>query len=903
MNMRNVFQKPFHTTRNRALKFIPSPILTAGFLMDSIPCDAIPQGGMRSVKRWIFTTLSILLVLIVCPPLVAQTTDPVAIQSFTEKLTSGVKASPMLEKLLEGPMKHVEEIVFALRVPGHDHWYVSFGHYSGHQPDSVRLAFKECEDGLLWGYGEGAALVKLNLRTGELNLILLDETGGIRDPQVHYDGQKILFAYRKGGTKQYHLYEINTDGTNLIQLTSSEYDDIEPTYCPDGSIIFVSSRCMRFIPCWHVPTTTLYRCDANGQNVRMLSSNNQHDNTPWMLPDGRVLYMRWEYTDRSHTDFHHLWAMNPDGTQQVTFYGNMHAYYFNNTHREILMIDAKPIPNSDNIVSIFSPGHGRAEHFGFITIVSPKNGPDDLDSVRRISETPYKDPYPFSEECFLAANNETLFILDGEGRAEPIYLLPEEFRTNRPQGTRLAVHEPRPIVPREREPIIGSRIDLSKTTGTVVLEDIYHGRSLEGLERGKVKKLLVLKQVPKPVNFSGGPQPMTVFSTFTLAEVLGTVPVEEDGSAHFEIPALQSVFFVALDENDQAIKRMLSFLTVQPGETVGCIGCHEHRTEAPKASHRRSTAARKAPRKPEPIPGVPPVIDFPRDIQPILERHCVACHNPEQYGGRLDLTGDKTPWYSMSFLRLAMDGKYVVDNRNRLVSNHPIYEVGSGVSTLMNYIEPSHYDVKLTQEEKNLIRLWIDTSATYPGTYASLRTGLFLVEMDFNKLLSRCGECHATEDFREARPFALEGWRFPGVKGNTSQDIPRQERWNLIHTTLFNISNPERSMILRAPLAKKAGGMEACQKIIFEDTNDPFYREILAALQDANRRLNIEKRFDMPGFRPNDDYIREMQKYGFVKKDLGPTETFDYYQAERDYFDSWYFDPQTGDVKASANIK
>jgi len=856
-----------------------------------------------SIRHSVFVTFGALLTLTTWYPLVAQTTDPVAIQSFTEILQTGVRHSPMLERMLEGPMAHVDSIVFAVRVPGHDHWYVNFGHYSGHQPDAVQNAFKECEDGLLWGYGEGGALVKLNLRTGELEVILYDETGGIRDPQVYYDGTKILFAYRKGGTKPFHLYEINVDGTNLTQLTNSEYDDIEPTYTPDGSIIFVSSRCMRFLPCWHTPTTVLYRADADGQNVRMLSSNNQHDNTPWMLPDGRVLYMRWEYTDRSHTDFHHLWAMNPDGTQQVTFYGNMHAYYFDNTHREILMIDAKPIPNSDKVVSIFSPFHGLAEHMGYITIVCTRRGPDDPDSARRISNTRFKDPYAFSEDCFLAANNEALFVIDGEGRAEQIYLLPEELRSrDLPRIRRLAVHEPRPIVPREREPIIAPRIDLSRTTGTVIIEDVHHGRSLEGLERGTIRNLLVMRQLPKPVNFSGGPQPLTVFGTFTLAEILGTVPVEEDGSAHFEIPALQSVFFVALDENDLSVKRMHSFLTLQPGEIFACIGCHEHRIEAPPAAHRLSQATRRAPRQLTPIPGVPRIIDFPRDVQPILDRHCVACHNPEVYSGRLDLTGDKTPWYSMSYLRLTMDGRFVVCNRNRMTSAHGIYEMGSGASTLLNHLKPSHHGVNLTQQEKDIIRLWIDTSATFPGTYASLRTGLFPVEIDPNQLMARCGECHATEYFNPARPFALEGWRFPGAQGPTSQTIPRQERWNLTHTPLFNISNPERSMILRAPLAKAAGGMEACARVIFADTSDPFYQEILAALQDANRRLHLEKRFDMPGFRPNDDYIREMQRYGFVRRDLGPTELFDFYQAERDYFDSWYFDPQIGDVGAAANI-
>ena len=189
---------------------------------------------------------------------------------------------PLLQKFLAGPMQGVEDIVFAVRIPGRDHWYVTFGNYADHLEDARTRGFK-FEDGVYWGYGEGGRLCRMNLRTGALKVLLADPKGGVRDPQVYYDGQKILFAYRKGGEHPYHLYEINTDGSGLRQLTDGPDDDIEPTYCPDGSIIFSSSRCRRFVNCWHTRVSTLYRCDADGKNVRMLSSNNDHDNTPWLL--------------------------------------------------------------------------------------------------------------------------------------------------------------------------------------------------------------------------------------------------------------------------------------------------------------------------------------------------------------------------------------------------------------------------------------------------------------------------------------------------------------------------------------------------------------------------------------------------------------------------------------------
>ena len=809
--------------------------------------------------------------------LTVATTTPVSAQlpkEMLDRLHTGVRKPPMLERMLEGPMSHVEYIIFAIRIPGRDHWYANFGNYSGQQGEPKELAWKE-EDGLLWAYGDGTALIKQNIRTGELEVLLYDERGGIRNPQVHYDGKKILMSYRPGGTHVQHLYEIDIDGTNLRQLTDGIFDDIEPTYTPDGTIIFCSARSKRFVACWHTPVATLFRMDADGQNIRILSSSLEHDNTPWMLPDGRVLYTRWEYVDRSQLDYHHLWVMNPDGTQQTVYYGN--------TNPGGLMIGAKPIPNTDKVATTFAPGHGGIDHAGQLAIISPKKGPDDLGSMRLIGTGWFKSPYPFSEECFLACNNDTIWIIDGNGHFEPLFHLPQEL-----QDLNFAVNEPRPVVPRPCEATLVDRTDLSQSTGFVVLQDAHLGRALHGLEPGTIKNLLVLRQLPKPINFSGGMEPLTINGSFTLAEILGTIPVAADGSAFAELPALQSIFFVALDENDIAVKRMHSFLTLQPGETLACIGCHEERIDAPSNLTRTPIlqATRRAPARPQPIPGVPQLIDYPRDVQPIFDKHCISCHSPENYEGKLDLTGDKTAMHSMSYMRLTLHGQWVVDNRNRPMSNFGPYEMGSGSSTLLKYIEPDHYNVQLSQEEKNMVRLWIDTSATYTSTYAALRSGVYYPTINCEILIPRCGECHASEDTRAGRVRPWEGWDFPR----------HHMTWG---GTIVNISNPELSFLLRAPLAKEAGGLGICSRIVFESKNDPVYVQTLRAIQRTHQQLLTGKRFDMPGFRPNNDYIREMQKYGFVKKDLGPDELFDYYQAEREYFDSFFYDPDIRDIRSA----
>jgi hypothetical protein len=261
----------------------------------------------------------------------------------------------LLEQALAGPLRDVDEVVFCTRSRYDDgHWYANIGYYCD---DANRKAYSGN------GRPDDGKLFRLNLRTGAVAVLLDAQGGSVRDPQLHYDGRKILFSYRQAGTDFYHLYEINVDGTGLRQLTEGDFDDYEPTYLPDGDIAFVSTRCNRWVNCWYTQVGIIYRCDGDGKNLRQISANTEHDNTPWVMPDGRLIYMRWEYVDRSQVEYHALWAMNPDGTGQTVYFGNMHSW--------TVIIDAKPIPGTDKVVASFSPGHGVNEHAGIATVLSP----------------------------------------------------------------------------------------------------------------------------------------------------------------------------------------------------------------------------------------------------------------------------------------------------------------------------------------------------------------------------------------------------------------------------------------------------------------------------------------------------------------------------------------------------
>jgi len=806
--------------------------------------------------------------------------------------SNAVGQSPTLQEL------GVEEIIFACRQPGGGgHWYENFGYYAHDENEKL--------------YRARGRLCRLNVTTGQVATLLQDDEGSIRDPQVHYDGRKILFSYRPGGTDYFHLCEINEDGSGLRQLTSGPYDDMEPTYLPNGQIMFCSSRADRWVPCWYSQVAILYICDGDGTNIRPVSANIEHDNTPWPLPDGRVIYERWEYVDRSRVAFHHLWTANPDGTGQMIYYGNLHPH--------TLMIDAKPIPGTDNeVVAVFSPLHGRKEHEGAITIVTPKRGPDDVASARKITEkVNFRDPYPLSADCFLVARGPELLVMDGQGQTQPLYRLPAELAK-----AGVECHEPRPLRARPREAVIPPRSDPAQAVGRLILQDVYAGRRMEGVRRGEIKNLLVLESLPKPINYSGKMPPMSYGGTYTLERILGTVPVEPDGSAYMEVPALRSLFFVALDENNNSVKRMHSFLAVMPGETTSCLGCHEQRqrTSLPR-SPGAVQAMRRPPSKITPITDIPDIFDYPRDIQPILDRHCVSCHDYDPparlaaagegtgaRAGGVILCGDRGPIFSHSYYMLTAR-QLVADGRDRLETNLPPRSVGASASPLMKMLDGSHHGARLTRHEQDMIRYWIESAAPYPGTYAANGTGMIggfpksILETTDREWPSsvaaaeaierRCTGCHD-------KSLPMPRYLSDDLELILSNPDMNDVRIRMSRQLFFNLSRPEKSLILLAPLAKEAGGYALCSQrggaadgrvTVFADANDPDYQKILTLCREGKQHLDQIKRFDMPGFRPTPGYIREMQRFGILAKDLPEDAPIDVYATDRAYWQSLWWRP------------
>ena len=821
-------------------------------------------------------------------------------------------AGPVVDNLTPAAngLDEIKEVVFAVRQPKGPHWYENLGY-----------AITDVNDK---AYGSRGFLCKVNLKTEKVTRLVEDPQGAVRDPQVNYGGDRILFSYRRGGTDYFHLYEINADGSGLRQLTDGPFDDIEPTYLPDGDIIFCSTRAKRWVPCWYTQVATLHRCDGDGRNIHMLSSNIEQDNTPWVLPDGRVMYTRWEYVDRSREDFHHLWVMNPDGTGQMTLYGNLYP-------RDVYL-DAKPVPGTDRIVMINSPRHGQSEHRGRVSFVKTDLGPDDRAAQDMINtDREFRDPYPLGPDAILMAKDTRLLLMDSKGRTKELYRLSPELARD---GAWL--HEPRPLIARPREPAIVSRINPAQSTGQLIVQDVYLGRNMEGIKRGTIKKLLILENLPKPVNFTGSMDPISYGGSYTLNRVLGTVPVEPDGSANMKVAPLRSLQLVALDENDLAVKRMLSFLTVMPGEVTTCIGCHENRTVAPPNAVLLQ-ALQRPPSPIEPIADTPEVFDYPRDIQPILDKHCVDCHGVDEYAGRVLLVGDQGPMFTHSYFTLSARLQ-IADGRDLARGNYPPYTIGSSASPLMEKFTPAHYDVRPTAHELRMVKLWIDAAATFPGTYAALGTGMIgpyaalqygtKQEPDYlnwpsvkaaqEVLERRCDSCHVDQKKLPRHPADNLGLRLhhlsyghgeprfwtPPWLGPYDSPWPvgssawmkeyADPRLQFSRHVLYNLSRPEKSLLLLAPLDKNAGGYGICGSV-FEGADEADLKILLTAIDDAKAYLERITRFNMPGFQPAPEYIREMQRFGILPATYRPGDLIDVYETDRRYWQSMWYRPTTAE--------
>ena len=557
------------------------------------------------------------------------------------------------------------------------------------------------------------------------------------------------------------------------------------------------------------------------------------------------------------------------------------------------------------MLAIFSPGHGRREHEGCLTIINPAAGPDADHFARQVhTGAKFRDPYVVTRDVFMVARGSEIVLLDRDGTEHVIHRLDPAL-----QKAGFQIHEPRPMRPRPYEPVVPSRVDLKQTSGRLVLANVYQGRNMAGVMPGDIQKLLVVEVLPKPINFTGGMDPLSYGGTFTLERILGTVPVEPDGSAYFELPALRSFFFVALDKDDMSVKRMQSFLTLQPGETTSCIGCHEQRTQTYQAPGDLQ-ALRRTPSKIERDTDCPDVFDFPRDVQPILDRLCVECHGYDSterggpYAGQLILAGDRGPMFSHSYYMLTI-AKLFSDGRNQAKSNYAPRTLGSSASRILKMIDGSHYDATATPREKKVLRLWIETGAPYPGTYAALGCGSIggyaeneQVHTDFgwpqqkaaaDVINTRCAPCH--DQTSMVLPRALSDER--GI--SFWQPDFNDRRLRFARHIVFNLSQPEKSLILLAPLSEEAGGWGRCTENgkpanVFANTDDPDYQRLLSLTIAGKKQLDKIKRFDMAGFRPRTAYLREMKRFGILPSHQPTGKPIDPYALDQAYWRSLWYD-------------
>ena len=494
-------------------------------------------------------------------------------------------------------------------------------------------------------------------------------SGGVMRMDLAFDASRLVFAMVPRGGQSFHLYEVplKADGTAAglaRQLTNSPYHDIDPIYLPDGKIVFCTTRGNTYVRCLpNSPCSVLARCDADGTNIRIISNNNEPDYTPCLLPDGRILFTRWEYTERPLWRLQALWTMNPDGTALAHYYGNRSSY-------PDMLWEARPIPHT-NRVMFTGVGHHDVGG-GPIGVVDVDEGRDFPSGLYKVTaETPWTEvgdprqdsrvysptyrpcpqfgrfasPYPLSSHDFLVSANgrrETgggdfwLYLMDVDGNRELVYA---------GTGNR-GVWCARPLRPRAKPPVIHERVQWPAAGEPAKGGVLYSANVLEaveGIPPGKARFLRILQQDHKTYSMGyksfrhSGPV-ISALQEDAVKRILGTVPIHEGGWVSFRAPAAKALYFQLLDANQRCLQVMRSFVGVMPGERRGCLGCHEGHSSAPPPP--APAAGQYVPAEITPPPwGAGVTISYERFAQPVLDRHCGKCHQGDGKGRKvLDLT-------------------------------------------------------------------------------------------------------------------------------------------------------------------------------------------------------------------------------------------------------------------------
>ena len=579
------------------------------------------------------------------------------------------------------------------------------------------------------GYDNEIAVLSPVAPDGKLRrLYRPDADHFVGDVDLHFDADRMLFSML-GSHRRWQIWEVGTDGSGLRQVTPGEHSDVDnydACYLPDGRIIFASTRCFAGVPCVGGGNTVANLCimDADGRNIRQLCFDQDHNWCPTVMNDGRVLYSRWEYSDLPHYFSRILFRMNPDGTGQT-------EYYASNSFWPNSIFYARPIPKHPTKVVAVVSGHHGVPRMGELVVLDPAAGrheasgavqripgygqavePVIRDSLVQQSWPKFLHPYPLSDKHFLvscqpdASSRWGIYLVDV---FDNMVLIGQE------EGC--ALLEPLPLRKRETARALPERVDLRRDDATVYLSDVYRGDGLKGVPRGTVKKLRVYA-LHYAYPGMGGHIHIGIDGPWDARRILGTVPVNSDGSAIFKVPANTPIAVQPLDEKGRAMQMMRSWFTAMPGEVLSCVGCHEPQNTGPPSAFR--LASHKRPAEITPWYGPARGFSFKREVQPVLDRYCVGCHDGKQHDGPPlpDLTlKDKPGWQNFTSSYIALH-PYVRRPGPESDSHlqKPL-EYHASTSELVQMLEKGHHNVKLDAEAWDRLITWIDLNVPDHGTW------------------------------------------------------------------------------------------------------------------------------------------------------------------------------------------
>lgn len=570
----------------------------------------------------------------------------------------------------------------------------------------------------------------------------------IQNLDLNFDADKMLFNMA-GSNNCWQVHEIKPDGTGLRQVNLGREPDVnngDACYLPDGRIIFNSDRAFVGVPCedgWTV-VSGLCQMKADGSSERMLTFDQESNFHPSILNNGRVLYMRYEYANVAHQFPGLLFHMNPDGSEQMEYYGS-NSYWPNRIfypraipeHPTMVVgiVTGHHAPCRAGKIVLFDPARGRSQASGAIQTIpgyGKKVEPVIEDNLYGKDWPKFTNPYPLSDKYFLVSAKLSVFS------AFSIWLVDIfDNMTLLKEVPGHALFDPTPFKKVARPPTVPDKVKVGQKKAFVYVQDVYRGHPMGGVPRGTVKRLRLYSynymyrsfyKAKMGHNISPG-----MDGPWEPRYILGTVPVNEDGSAYFSVPANTPIAVQPLDKEGRALQVMRSWFSGMPGEFVSCVGCHDSQNQVPMA--KPSLALKQEPFEIEPWKGPARGFDYEREIQPVLDRYCVGCHDAsakngidlsrktmeekisfnQKYAASVKTTFIEKIIYTPSYLML--QSRVYRPNADSDYRPQVALEFFADKSPLVRMLKKGHHHVTLDPESWERMYTWIDLAAPDHGSW------------------------------------------------------------------------------------------------------------------------------------------------------------------------------------------